>query len=234
MRKTYHLMNATFPLHPDRCAARVLALILGAIIFPMSEMICQSQAEEPRGIFDQAVADFRSGRIAESVAGFDRLIKLRPDAMPQLWQRGIALYYAGRFKDCRAQFESHRSANPNDVENAAWHFLCVARAESPAKAKAALLPVGPDSRVPMSQIYEMFRGNLSVEQMIKAGGTQLDGQFYAELYAGLYLEALEDAKGALKHIRNAADNRYSGSGYMHDVARVHRDRLVQRSRSANP
>jgi lipoprotein NlpI len=234
MRKTHHLMNATLPLHPDRGAARVLALILGAIIFSISEMICQSQAEEPRGIFEQAVADFRSGRIAESVAGFDRLIKLRPDAMPQLWQRGIALYYAGRFKDCRAQFESHRSVNPNDVENAAWHFLCVARAESPAKAKAALLPVGPDSRVPMSQIYQMFRGNVSVEQMLKAGGTQLDGQFYAELYAGLYLEALGDAKGALKHIRNGADDRYSGSGYMHDVARVHRDRLVQRSGSANP
>ena len=234
MRIPHHPMNATLPRHPDRCAARVLALILGAIIFPVSAMICQSQAEEPRGIFDQAVADFRSGRIAESVAGFDRLVKLRPDAMPQLWQRGIALYYAGRFKDCRAQFESHRSVNPNDVENAAWHFLCVARAESPAKAKAALLPVGLDSRVPMSQIYEMFRGNLSVEQMIKAGGTQLDGQFYAELYAGLYLEALGDAKGALKHVRNAAADRYSGSGYMHDVARVHRDRLVQRSGSANP
>jgi hypothetical protein len=86
----------------------------------------------------------------------------------------------------------------------------------------------------MSQIYQMFRGNLSVEQMIKAAGTHLDGQFYAELYAGLYLEALGDAKGALKHIRNAASDRHSGSGYMHDVARVHRDRLVQRSGSPNP
>lgn len=51
--------------------------------------------------------------------------------------------------------------NPNDVENAAWHFLCVARAESPEQARAALLPVGSDRRVPMRQIYEMFRGTLS-------------------------------------------------------------------------
>ncbi len=139
-----------------------------------SALTCpMAQAEQPRDVFDQAVSDFRSGRIEESVAGFDRLVKLAPDALPQLWQRGIALYYAGRFKDCRAQFESHRTVNPNDVENAAWHFLCVARAESPAKAKAALLPVGPDSRVPMSQIYQMFRGELTVEQVLKAGGTQL-------------------------------------------------------------
>ena len=209
----------------------MLVLLLSAI----SVLTCQiAQAQQPREVFDRAVSDFQGGRIEESVAGFDRLVRLAPDALPQLWQRGIALYYVGRFKDCRAQFESHRTVNPNDVENAAWHFLCVARAESPTKAKAALLPVGADSRVPMSQVYRMLRGELTVEQVLKAGGTQPEGQFYAELYSGLYLEALGDAERALKHIRNAAADCYSGSGYMHDVARVHRDRLVQRQSPAKP
>ena len=94
----------------------------------------QAALEDPQGIFNRAVEDFQAGRIAQSVAGFDRVAKIVPDYAPQLWQRGIALYYAGRYKDCRAQFESHRTVNPDDVENAAWHFLCVARAESPAKA----------------------------------------------------------------------------------------------------
>src|SRR6185503_17774965 len=131
-----------------------------------------------REVFDQAVSDFQSGRIEESVAGFDRLVKLAPEALPQLWQRGIALYYAGRFKDCRAQFESHRTVNPNDVENAAWHFLCVARGESPEKARAALLPVGPDARVPMLQVYQLFQGKRSPEDVLAAAGTGLEGQFY--------------------------------------------------------
>ena len=61
--------------------------------------------------------------------------------------------------------------NPDDVENAAWHFLCVARAESPAKARAALLPVGPDARVPMREVYQMFRGTLTPEQVLSAAGT---------------------------------------------------------------
>jgi lipoprotein NlpI len=208
-------------------------LVVGTL-FAAVASICLAQSDQPRAIFDRAVSDFQSGRIEESVAGFDRLVRMVPDTLPQLWQRGIALYYAGRFKDCRAQFESHRTVNPNDVENAAWHFLCVARGESPASAKVALLPVGPDSRVPMSQIYRMFRGELSVEQVLQAGGTQLEGQFYAELYAGLYLEVLGDARGALKHIRNAAADRYAGSGYMHKVARVHRDRLARRSGSSEP
>jgi lipoprotein NlpI len=197
-------------------------------------VICQAQEEPPRAVFERAASDFQRGRIKESVSGFDRLAKLVPDAVPELWQRGIALYYAGRYEDCRAQFESHRKVNPNDVENAAWHFLCVARAESPEKAKAALLPVGPDSRVPMTQIYRMFGGELSAEQVLKAAGTQLEGQFYAELYVGLYLEALGDAERALKHIRNAAADRFSAGGYMHGVARVHRDLAARRASSTKP
>ena len=120
---------------------------------------------------------------------FDKVAKLLPGYAPQLWQRGIALYYAGRYQDCRAQFESHRTVNPDDVENAAWHFLCVARAESPARAKAALLPVGADSRVPMRQIYQMFKGEMRPEQMLASAGATPEGQFYAHLYAGLYFEA---------------------------------------------
>ena len=103
----------------------------------------QPASQGAQETFNRAVADFESGRFAESAAGFDGLITIVPESAPQLWQRGIALYYAGRFKDCRAQFELHRTVNPDDVENAFWHFLCVARAESPEKARAALLPVGP-------------------------------------------------------------------------------------------
>src|SRR5712692_2239274 len=113
----------------------------------------QSTNEQPREIMDRAVADFQQGRIAQAVDGFDRVAKLVPSYAPQLWQRGIALYYAGRYKDCRAQFESHRTVNPADVENAAWHFLCVVRGESAEKANPALLRVGRDSRVPLRDTY---------------------------------------------------------------------------------
>ena len=111
----------------------------------------------------------------QSVAEFDELARLVPDQAPYLWQRGIAQYYAGRYRECRAQFESHRTVNADDVENAAWHFLCVARAESMAAARAALLPVGPDPRVPMRQIYQMFRGDLSPDQVMAAAGTRPEG-----------------------------------------------------------
>jgi lipoprotein NlpI len=193
--------------------------VMVQIAYPVG---AQTPPERPQAVFNRAVADFRDGRIAESAAGFDTLAKLVPDQAPELWQRGIALYYAGRYADCRAQFESHRTVNPNDVENAAWHFLCVARAESPQRARAALLPVGPDSRVPMTQIYQMFKGSLAPEQVLAVAGTQPTSQFYAHLYVGLYDEALGDRKGALEHISAAAADRFAASGgYMHTVARVH-------------
>jgi lipoprotein NlpI len=181
----------------------------------------QSPADGPQAIFDRAVADFRSGRIAAAARGFDRVAELAPGYAPQLWQRGIALYYAGRYKDCRAQFESHRTVNPDDVENAAWHFLCVARAESPEKARATLLPVGEDARVPMREIYRMFRGEFAPERLLAVAGNSTTGRFYAHLYLGLYFEALGDNERAREHIRQAAGAKYAVGGYMHDVARVH-------------
>src|SRR6266508_21668 len=90
-------------------ATLMLAVALSATSFLTYPIICRPQAEQSRAVFDRAVSDFQSGRIEESAAGFDRLVKMAPDALPQLWQRGIALYYAGRFKDCRVQFESHRT-----------------------------------------------------------------------------------------------------------------------------
>ena len=193
-----------------------------AVFFAISSASAQTRGENPREVFDRAVSDFERGRVVESAAGFDNLVKLVPDSAPQLWQRGIALYYAGRYKDCRAQFELHRTVNPNDVENAVWHFLCVARQESPDKAKSALLPVGPDSRVPMRQVYDMFRGVRRPEEVLTAGGAETSGQFYAQLYVGLYYEALGNKPKALEHITAAAAERFAAvGGYMHTVAKVH-------------
>jgi lipoprotein NlpI len=194
----------------------------------MLAVCAQSQTESARELFARAVTDFENGRIAQSAAGFDRVAELTPVQAPHLWQRGIALYYAERYADCRRQFESHRTVNPNDVENATWHFLCVAREESPEEARAALLPVGPDGRVPMHEVYRMFRGELTPDDVMTAAGTQASGQFYAHLYIGLYHEALGNDEGALEHITAASADRYSVGGYMHMVARTHLALLQKR------
>ena len=181
----------------------------------------QRQSENPGEVLDRAIEDFLAGRVKESVVGFDRVALLAPQAAPQLWQRGIALYYVGRYDDCRKQFESHRTVNPNDVENPAWHFLCVAHAESPQKARAALLPVGPDQRSPMREVYEMFKGTMTPDAVLAAGRSG-SGRFFAELYVGLYYEAIGNNAMALPHLKAAASDQFaSAGGYMHRVAMFH-------------
>ena len=171
---------------------------------------------------EKAADDFRAGRIAAAVQGFDRAALLAPAEAPFMWQRGIAQFYAGQFRECARMFASHRTVNPDDVENAAWHFLCVARAESPEAARRQMLPVGPDGRVPMRGVYRMYKGELTQAQVLKAAGSNASAQFFARLYIGLYLEASGDRAAGRAQIEIAAEDRFARvGGYMHDVARVH-------------
>ena len=170
---------------------------------------------------------FKLGHITESLADFDKFIELAPQQAPYHWQRGISLYYAERFADGRKQFESHQTVNPNDVENAVWHFLCVARAEGVEKARAALIPIKGDARVPMMEVHALFAGKIKPEDVLKAAGaggpptSRLNRQlFYAHLYLGLYFEVIGEDKPAREHITQAAGEFQTGD-YMGDVARVH-------------
>ena len=166
---------------------------------------------------------FKAGKMAESIADFDRAIELEPGSAPYHWQRGISHYYAGRFQDCINQFDEHRTVNPNDVENTAWHFLCVATLSGIDKAREDFLPVTGDPRTPMREVALLFRGDGTVEQVEAAAAA--DGSdsayFYGHLYLGLYYETIHDKAAAARHIRAAVDD-YPASHYMWHVARIHK------------
>jgi lipoprotein NlpI len=170
---------------------------------------------------------FRLGHFTESVADFDKVIALQPSREPYHWQRGISLYYAGEFQRGAKQFETHKTVNPEDVENAVWHYLCVARTAGIAEARKELIPIRSDSRIPMMQVYAMFEGKAKPDDVLNAAKAGNPGEaelaerlFYAHLYIGLYLEAAGQTEAARQHIRLAAD-KYADNGYMGDVARVH-------------
>jgi lipoprotein NlpI len=178
--------------------------------------------EEVEAVFRHAVADLQIGRTGPAASGFDRVVRLAPDLAPELWQRGIALYYEGRYADCRKQFELHRTVNPNDVENAAWHFLCVAKGEGIDKARRDVLPVGADVRRPMLEIYDMLLGRLDPGAVMAATGAGDGAQFYAHFYIGVYFDAVGRPQEALTHVLAATDERYArAGGFMHDIAKIH-------------
>ena len=175
----------------------------------------------------RGVAHFKLGHIQESIADFDQFIKLEPAQAPYHWQRGIAYYYAGRYVEGRKQFELHQTVNASDVENAVWHFLCVARSDGVKKAGESLIKIGRDSRVPMMEVYALFAGKGSAEDVLAAAKAKDPAPeelkqrlFFAHLYLGLYYEALGDNKRAKEHILKSVDE-YPAEHYMGDVARVH-------------
>ena len=182
-------------------------------------------ADTPNELFQQGVDFFFAAKPKESVAAFDKLIALAPESKPQLWQRGLSLYYAGDFKGGREQFEVHQTVNGNDVENAAWHFLCIAKGEGVEAARKVFIPIEGDSRIPMKQVHELFAGKGTVEDVLKAaesgeGESLKDHRCYAHLYLGLYFEALGDEAKAKEHMLKAAKD-YQMDHYMGKCAQVH-------------
>ena len=176
-------------------------------------------------------ASFQAGRVKAAVSDFDRYTKLEPRQAPRQWERGIALFYAERFREGARQFEDYQTFDGNDVENSVWRFLCLVPVVGLQQARATMLPIENDRRVPMMQIYKMYRGEMTPEQVLEAveqgepSPEMRSGRlFYARLYLGLYYEALGDKPKARKYILLAADEHRNDAKinhYMWSVADVH-------------
>ncbi len=178
----------------------------------------------------RGVEQFKLGRFKESITDFDKYIELRPEQQRSHWQRGISYYYAGRFADGAKQFAAYQTFDDNDVENAVWRYLCMARDMGVPKARESLLKIKQDPRVPMMEVYALYKGDLKPEDVLAAARAgepserELNSRlFYAHLYLGLYYETAGDARLAREHINRAVEHRIGH--YMWDVARVHAELL---------
>jgi len=187
----------------------------------------------------RGLVQFKAGKVKESIADFDKYIELKPAAKISHWQRGISYYYAGRYDDGRKQFEGYQDFDSNDVENAVWRFMCMVRADGIDKARKAILKIGDDKRVPMRQVYDLYKGDLKPEDvMMTANGGKVSAAlrnsqlFYAHLYVGIYFDLLNDKKKAFDHLNKATEEHRIGH-YMWDVARVHRDLLAKELKKEN-
>jgi lipoprotein NlpI len=175
-------------------------------------------------------SNYCAGKIKDSVTDFDKYVELRPGDESRQWERGISYYYAGEYAKGAKQFELYQTFHDQDVENSVWRYLCVAKSEGLEKAQANMLPIENDSRVPMMQIFDLYRGKLKPEDVLKTAeagsptkevlNTRL---FYAHLYLGLWHDAAGRADEAKKHLLQAEQHKIGH--YMWDVAHVHADRL---------
>ncbi|MFO0947327.1 MAG: hypothetical protein U1D30_15555 [Planctomycetota bacterium] len=182
----------------------------------------------------RGTAYFFRGRFQEAVADFDKMVEIDPDCEKSHWQRGIALYYDGQFEKSAQQFELYHQYDNVDRENGIWRFLAQSAARGRDVAKKGLLEYSMEDRPPLTDIYAMFSGTLTADQLAKkiersTGISQAERdkrRFYTDLYIGLDLASQKDSEGALSHLRKAVANPWGqsargGPGYMWHVARVH-------------
>jgi lipoprotein NlpI len=216
--------------HRLRAAAYEQLGKLDLAIADLTQVIT-GHAEEVDVVQHRGELNFQAGHIALSIEDFDRYLKARPDQEPYHWQRGISYYYAGEYAKGARQFEIHNTVNPQDVENAVWHYMCKARLEGVERARAALIEIDRDDRPWALPVYRMFQGRLTAEKVLKQAeqenrseAMRKDCLFYSQLYVGLFHEAAGANEVARQHIEIAA-TRYPSPHYMGAVARVHLQRL---------
>ncbi len=218
---------------PDSVAAR---LRLGEVLLALREnkkavrvydSVLKLDPKQPAALDRRGDAHLKLGKFAEAVADYDAFLKIDPKFAPQHWRRGIALYYAGKFEDGVKQFDTHKTVNPQDVENAAWHYLCHVKVAGKEKAQKALIDVTDDTRVPMAEIQKLYAGKLKPEDVLAAAEKTKDGtaagtsaRFYAHLYVGLWYDAEGDEKKVREHL-TAAVEKYVVPDYMWDVGNAH-------------
>ena len=184
-------------------------------------------------------ARFFLGEFAAAAADYDKMVELVPSEDAGHWRRGIAWFYAGEYEQAAGQFERYHSFDNVDRENGIWRYLCQRKAFGLEKARAGLLKYEKDDREPFGDVYRLFEGKLTGEELLdkirqaKISDTEREKRlFYAELYVGLN-EAVEGRTDSAKtHLSAAAKNPWGekagyGPHYMWQVARLHAEVLAK-------
>jgi tetratricopeptide (TPR) repeat protein len=178
---------------------------IAALEADLARLTSRLTAEAPSAnvYVQRGMMQFKLGRVAESIADFDRAEQIAPALTPYLWQRGLSYYYAARFADGARQFETDLQVNGHDVEEIVWRYLCQAQLDGAEAARESLLPVSNDPRPVMASVYALFAGTCDPDALFAVAGHRSE-RFYSHLYTGLYFEAQRDADRARHHIQQAA------------------------------
>eukprot|EP00532_Pseudo-nitzschia_australis_P003174 CAMPEP_0168191816 /NCGR_PEP_ID=MMETSP0139_2-20121125/17717_1 /TAXON_ID=44445 /ORGANISM="Pseudo-nitzschia australis, Strain 10249 10 AB" /LENGTH=236 /DNA_ID=CAMNT_0008115015 /DNA_START=203 /DNA_END=913 /DNA_ORIENTATION=+ len=200
----------------------------------------QSNAANAAGIPSvyEGMSAFASNKVEESIDIYDSIIRDDPRRKPYLWQRGLSLYYAGRYTEGAEQFSTDVAVNPNDTEEQIWHLLCLAKTEgvgSLDEARTQKLTVGKDRRPVMRLVQKIFLGenngsSLEPEKELiamakdNANAKNAGNQFYASLYLSLYYESLKDVTLSQQWMVTAIGTEYAKTvgrrDPMVDVAKI--------------
>ncbi|MBI3858599.1 MAG: hypothetical protein HY293_23175 [Planctomycetes bacterium] len=182
-------------------------------------------------------AHFKLADFPKALAEYEKMVELDPSLERSHWRRGIAYFYAGLYAKAAHQFEIYNSFDNVDRENGIWRYFSQVKAYGKDKAREGLLKYEKDDREPFPDVYQLFEGKRSPDEIIakiKAAEIGDDAResryFYAHLYIGLNHAVENRPDEAAKHLRKAVENTWApkagyGPAYMWHVGRLHYDLL---------
>ena len=193
--------------------------------------------DEVQAYSQRGDALFFRGHFQKAVADYEKMVELDPRLDASHWRRGIAYFYAKRYKDAARQFEIYHTYDDVDRENGIWRYLSQVKAYDKQRAREGLLRYRKDDREPFPAVYRLFAGKTTpgeILKQIRAADIDEDERqkrlFYAQLYIGLNATVEDDFDVAQTHLREAVANRWGrkaagGPGYMWQVGRLQYDLL---------
>ncbi|MEM9644993.1 MAG: hypothetical protein AAF989_08355 [Planctomycetota bacterium] len=175
-------------------------------------------------------AELRAGKIEDSIVSFERAISLAGDDefTAGLWQYGISLFFAKRYDEGTKLFDQYQQFGPDDVETAAWHFMCMAKAKDVETARQNVIEIYGDGRPAMKEVHQRLSGgedSIVHDAIRKAKGTPRQGAaiFFGNFYLGAIADAEGDLPRAKRRMKVAAISPYTE--FMADVAKVYSKQL---------
>lgn len=175
------------------------------------------------------------GNSARAEEHYRRMVQLDPALDASHWRLGIACFLADHPQAGADQFEKYHSFDSVDRENGIWRYFCHHRASGKEKAREQLLRYEKDDRPPFREVYQLFQGTMTAEQVLKAANagdesTRKSRLFYSHLYVGLNAALEGDREAAVASLQQATLNEWPqtagyGPRYMWHVGRLELNRL---------
>lgn len=181
------------------------------------------------------------GKASAAVEDYRHMVMLDPAQDASHWRLGIALYFADKPVEAAAQFDKYHVFDNVDRENGIWRYLSHYRAFGAERAQQELLRYQKDDRPPFPEVYRMFEGSLTAEQVLSSIPTDLSEPerqsrlFYADLYIGLHLLVQKKPQEAQAALLRAVQNPWPksagyGPNYMWHVGRLQYVQLTKCAR----
>ena len=171
------------------------------------------------------------GEFEKAEADYLQMVKLQPELDASHWRLGIAMFFANHPQQAAAQFDKYNSFDNVDRENGIWRYLSHYRAFGKEEARRQLLRYEKDDRPPFKEVYRLFDGSLTADEVLKAIPDDLPAAsresrlFYSHLYIGMNQVVEGNTDEAKLSLRTATLNpwpRKSGFGpdYMWHIGRL--------------